>query len=257
MLIPGRLAGTTLGDVLGALHRSGATGTLELVERPGPRAGRTHRIFLSGGLVAAVDTCLGSPRLGEILHAEGFLDRASVARLDRLLLVDSRKKAGELLVHDGLVSPRIVDAALRHQVRARLDVLFRLADADVRFHLLAKKPSIAERIVPLSPHEFLRDRPRARHARTVERSPTGATDGATTGTPPPASTLRTVSSERARAFGVLGLDAGADREAVQRAFRRLAARAHPDRFPGATPSERADHMRRFAEISAAYHALVA
>lgn len=256
MLIPGRLRGTTLGDVLGALHRACATGTLELVERDGPRAGRAHRIYLAAGLVAAVDTALGGARIGEILRDEGFLAPAAARRLDRLLLGDSRRRAGELLVHDGLVSPQIVDAALRHQVRARLDALFALGDADVRFHLLRRKPSLAERIVPLSPHEFLHDRPRARHARPVAGVGTG--DHAdVTATPPPVSGARSACSARARALGVLGLDADADREAIQRAFRRLAARAHPDRFPAATPVERAELMRRFATISAAYHALVA
>jgi DnaJ-class molecular chaperone len=44
---------------------------------------------------------------------------------------------------------------------------------------------------------------------------------------------------------------------VQRAFRKLAASLHPDRFPTANAAERADIMKRFSEITAAYHALVA
>jgi len=44
---------------------------------------------------------------------------------------------------------------------------------------------------------------------------------------------------------------------VQRAFRQLATRFHPDRHPGASVEVRSALMRRFAEITAAYHALVA
>jgi DnaJ-class molecular chaperone len=56
---------------------------------------------------------------------------------------------------------------------------------------------------------------------------------------------------------VLGLEAGADRARVQRAFRRLAAEVHPDRHPWASAAERAALLRRFSELSAAYHELVA
>jgi DnaJ-domain-containing protein 1 len=44
---------------------------------------------------------------------------------------------------------------------------------------------------------------------------------------------------------------------VRRAFRQLAARSHPDRFPSADEGERRRLMQRFAELSAAYHALTA
>src|SRR5260221_423910 len=40
MHLPGRLRTTTLGDLLGALHRAGATGTLELAELRGRRRAR-------------------------------------------------------------------------------------------------------------------------------------------------------------------------------------------------------------------------
>jgi curved DNA-binding protein CbpA len=55
----------------------------------------------------------------------------------------------------------------------------------------------------------------------------------------------------------LGLELSADQDAVRRAFRRLAAEVHPDRHPAASPGEVASLMKRFAELSAAYHQLVA
>jgi curved DNA-binding protein CbpA len=48
---------------------------------------------------------------------------------------------------------------------------------------------------------------------------------------------------------------GADRVSIQQAFRRLARSLHPDSHPHADPGERARLLSRFAELSAAYHAL--
>jgi DnaJ-class molecular chaperone len=44
---------------------------------------------------------------------------------------------------------------------------------------------------------------------------------------------------------------------IQKAFRRLASSVHPDRFPNADAAQRARLLSRFAELSAAYHTLVA
>ena len=55
MQLPGTLSASTLGDLLGSLRRAGLSGTLELREKKGPKAGALHRIHLLGGLVAAVD----------------------------------------------------------------------------------------------------------------------------------------------------------------------------------------------------------
>lgn len=63
MHLPGRLSSSTLGDLLGSLHRERITGTVELRELGGPFwgrgvPGRIHRVHLRGGLVVAVDTAL-------------------------------------------------------------------------------------------------------------------------------------------------------------------------------------------------------
>jgi hypothetical protein len=68
--LPGRLERSTLGDVLGALHRSGATGALRLDE-VGPDGSRQHVIYLRDGLIAGIDSpapCL-APR-PELQRAE-------------------------------------------------------------------------------------------------------------------------------------------------------------------------------------------
>jgi len=51
MLLPGRLRTTTLGDLLGTIHRARASGTLELTED----RGRSHRIHFTEGRVIAVE----------------------------------------------------------------------------------------------------------------------------------------------------------------------------------------------------------
>jgi hypothetical protein len=53
--LPGRLERSTLGDVLGALHRSGATGALRL-EEAGADGSRQHVIYLRDGLIADIDS---------------------------------------------------------------------------------------------------------------------------------------------------------------------------------------------------------
>jgi DnaJ domain len=61
---------------------------------------------------------------------------------------------------------------------------------------------------------------------------------------------------RAAALRLLGVDAAADIDAVKRAYRRLARTVHPDLQPGVDDQRRRVLERRFAELTAAYEALV-
>lgn len=244
MQLPGRLAVTTLGDLLGRLYRERASGVLELVEHSGVAAGRTHRVHIDAGLVRDVETTVGAPRLGELLAAEGLLAKGALTRLAQRLAAEPGRRAGDVLVAEQLVSPSVVGAGLRRQLRLRLDALFALRDAALRFRVALRRSADRDR-VPLSPHEFLHGRPRRREQR---RAPVGSAQSKS----PPAPDRK-----RAEAFEVLGLRPGADRQEVQQAFRQLARRLHPDRHPRATEAERIALLRRFARVSAAYHALVA
>ncbi len=245
MKLPGRLRLTTLGDVLGAVHRASASGVLELTED----RGATHRVFWADGMITQIDTDLSRQRLGELLAGQGFLGARALARLARRLLEAPRQRAGEILVEEGFVSPDLVNAGLRRQLRQKLDALFELRDAQLTFRI--PRPHAQER-TPLSPGEFLhgrpRARPRARYAAAQDRASSAAP-----GSQPHAA--RVPHGSRTRAYATLGLLPGADRAAIQQAFRRLALNLHPDRFPNAEPSERARLLSRFAELSAAYHAL--
>jgi hypothetical protein len=59
--LPGRLERSTLGDVLGALHRSGATGALR-IDETGPEGARQHVIYLREGLIADVESSAPAAR---------------------------------------------------------------------------------------------------------------------------------------------------------------------------------------------------
>lgn len=234
---------TTLGDLLGSLHRACASGTLELVEVEGVRAGRSHRVYFDAGLVEDVDTSLSHPRLGEILARDGLLGVFGLARVANRLMEQPGKRVGEVLIEEGLSTVDLVAAALRRQRASRLEALYSLSEALIRFHV--PRPRSGFRPTPLSTREFLYGRPRAR---ARERFPfgTGARHDF----------VRKSIDPKLAAYRELGLNADASAREIQRAFRKLAAESHPDRFPRATASEKATQMARFAKLSAAYHVLM-
>jgi hypothetical protein len=222
MQLPGRLSATTLGDVLGALHRRRTTGVLVLTE---PDAARVHRIYFAVGLVVGIETGLPVPSLGAILRGAGRLSAGESADVERRVRAGDRRPIGEILAAETSVSRADVDAAVQAQLRATLDGLFAIEDAAIAFHPSAGAPRAARRTGLLTPRDFLHGRRRARDA-------------------------------RARALELLGLATGADRDAVRRAFRRVAGELHPDRRVAASSAERRRAAERFAAMSAAYHLLL-
>jgi DnaJ-domain-containing protein 1 len=233
MNLPGRLRSTSLGDLLGTLHRAGATGTLELAED----RGRTHRVHLARGLVVAVEIDGASPSLAEILRGDRLVGD-DLLRRSLLRAVSSRRLHGQVLVDEFRLSPEVVGHALRRQLLARLGLLEQLADARVAFRVAVRPPPSAVHDAPLEPREFLHGRRRSRE-RASPRTPAPAPARATT------------------AWHVLGLPPGADRDEIKRAYRRLARTVHPDVHPAATASERRALEERFSEITQAYRSLVA
>jgi hypothetical protein len=67
---------------------------------------------------------------------------------------------------------------------------------------------------------------------------------------------RAIDPKRAGARRLLGVDDDADLEEIKRAYRRLARELHPDLRPDVDRDERRALERRFAEITAAYEALL-
>lgn len=219
MQLPGQLKNTTLGDLLGALHRESTSGVLELIEPDG----RRHHVDLREGEVEHVDTDRGGPLLGDLLQITDLPEATDDRRL------------GEALLDQGLVSEAELTEALRKQTLARLERLFSVEKAAVRFH--APRPAADDPTAPrrLEGGEFLSGRPRHRPREQGPEVPESRRQGG--------------------ALRVLGLAEGATRDDVRRAFRELAQKLHPDRHPTADAGERHSLFRRFAEISRAYHIL--
>ncbi len=298
MILPSRLSATTLGDLLGMLHRASTTGTLELTEcwlMPSACAG--HYVHLRSGLVTDVETNRSStPPLGEFLRREGFLSESAYRTLIALLAKRDRRSTGEILVAERLADAAIVEAALRVQVRMKLDALFHLGEALVTFHAAGAPKRAARRVQPLTPRDFLAGRPRARDRNPISQvRPTEpgftwpeefqAHEAAQESpSPPPASGYQRVHHARTspagsppphkepkeqdrfahlapdvrrRALSKLGLPPTANETDVKRAFRKLAVELHPDKHVTAPSTHRARSAARFAEVSEAYHLLVA
>lgn len=254
MLLPSRLSTSTLGDLLGALHRQGTTGLLELCElwSPGGKAvpGRIHRVQLHAGLVTAVETPLPTPRLGELLERRGALCSPGIARLAAATAARAGCLTGEQLLSSGLITRPDLEAALRDQLRARLDALYAVEEASICFHTARPLTDSLRRVGPLKPTDFLHGRPRARDKRRAPPRTQTHSAAPPPPPPPPRSQPVRVDERRLRALHLLGLREGATEADVRRAFRRLAADLHPDRATTQTTA-------RFAELSAAYHLLVA
>jgi hypothetical protein len=229
MQLPGRLRSTTLGDLLGALHRTGASGTLELIED----RGRTHRVYLVSGCISAVELDGASPPLAELLKTAGALDDVTLRRA-LLRALASKRLVGEVLASDFHVAPDVIDGAIREQLALRLRALETIEDARIGFRACIRQPKEALRDNPLQASEFLRGRRRARDR------------GATTPNPPESS-----------AYVLLGVERDADAAEIRRAFRRIARQLHPDAHPHASDVERRALALKFAQVAAAYQALVA
>jgi DnaJ-domain-containing protein 1 len=244
MNLPGRLKATTLGDLLGTLHRSQASGTLELAEDSGKR----HRVYLSNGLVVAVEVDGATPTLAEILK-EGHGVGEDLLRRSLLRAMSSERLHGDVLVRDFQVDKPVVDEALRGQVASRLEHIDRLMDARVLFRVALRVPKSAATASPLPASRFLAGKRRARDSKTP--APGRARAPWSTGTP------LGREDPRSAAFRVLGVPPSADEAEIRRAYRRLARRFHPDTHPAASDTERRALSDRFQTVTEAYRALVA
>jgi hypothetical protein len=241
--LPGRLRATTLGDLLGALHRVRANGTLELTED----GGRAHRVHLASGLVIAVEVDGPAPTLGDMLRRDRAVADDTLRR-SILRAMASRRLLGDVLVNEFNVAPQVVGAALRRQIVQRLQTIERLADAQVRFRVAVRTPREALSDEPLAPDEFLAGRRRARDRATW------------TGSLPhdrPSEVRLRVDPARAGALHLLGLPANADPLAIKKAYRQLARAYHPDLHPHASDAERQKLAEHFAAVTEAYQRLSA
>ncbi len=239
MVLPGKLANTTLGDLLGQCSRNRASGALTFVEPQG----RSHRVHLLRGLVTAVDLDRASPTLGDLLRETERAPDEVTLRRSLLRSLASARLHGEVLVQDFSVSPSVVLLALRRQIRLRLAALESLREASVRFHVTEPAPRHALRDAPVPETEFLHGRKRARdtQSRAWNARPEPVSSGL----------------DERKARRVLGVGLAAEEREIKQAYRRLVRALHPDLNPDVSSADREVLGSRFAEATTAYRLLTA
>ncbi len=246
MNLPGRLAATTLGDLLGTLSRASATGALELIDD----RGRSHRVHVADGAVVRVDLDGAAPTLLEVLRKEQTVDDGVLKR-SLLRAMAGRRLHGDVLVKDFGVERTVVERALRRQMAGRIGILARLEDANVRFRVALRSDPKAGLHAPLPAQEFLPGMARARDG--VGRDPSKRAPTARPGASPGSRSF--TQGVRTRALAMLGLGPEATVEDVRRAYRELVRRYHPDHHPGAQGATLAELARTLDEVTKAYRSI--
>lgn len=223
MQLPARLRDATLGDILATLYRARASGVLELELPHG-----AHAVHLRGGLVHAVEG--DAPRFGDLAAVLGVASPSAIERTWRGYRGPQR--IGQCLVAARVISHGARDRVLDEQRARRLDALFALHDAEVRFRPVRRLPDGAAEHPPMLPSRVIRGRPRGR-----DRSPSA----------------RPVDPARAAALAALGLGPGAGLAEARARFRALVVELHPDREAHAHRSE--DREQRLRAVLDAWRTL--
>jgi DnaJ domain len=229
MLLPARLRETTLGDVLASLHRTYASGVLELVE-----ADRRHAIHLRRGLVQAVECSERAHRFGDLAADTGLCPRAEVERASR----EARARGwriGHHLVTTGSLSPQSRDRVLDAQRARRLDALYALGDAELRFHTARPLPPGSSEQDPMNARETF-------HGRVRRRDRGGSV------APRPGARLA--------ALGALGLTGDATDDEIRARYRARVRALHPDHAPASTERERQHQVVELRAVIEAYRVLI-
>lgn len=165
--LPGSLERSTLGDVLGALHRDRVTGTLTLTEI-GVGPVHQHVIMWRDGLIHHVDTTRRATRAA----ARG---RHAAAHWTQ-------------------------EGADRAELLERLEALFPLTRARLSFRVMGPRPPRTS--LPLGPSDFLHGRRRSRDAASTPPPPFTAPPS-----PPPPETPRARALRTLGLRGEPGVDA--------------------------------------------------
>lgn len=230
MELPARLRETTLGDLLATLHRAYACGVLELIE-----PGRRHAIHLRRGLVQAVERSDAAYRFGDLAADAGLVPRDAVdhaARDPRL----GDLRIGQRLVARGALTHTARDRVLAAQRARRLDTLYELADAELRFHAAQPLPPGSAECTPMDARETFFGRARHRdhgHRRYAVPGP-----------------------ERTRALHTLGLPLHATPDEIRQRYRARVAALHPDHAHGADDTTRRLRESELRAVIDAYRTLV-
>lgn len=251
------------GQLVGALYRLGrrnASGILTITAAGSPR----NEVFVlrRGGVI-----------LAEAEHAK----RALVQRLARLVALDRVTtvfEAGSTAAPPGnqqvlalatwarthleqQLDGALADGLLRELAGVRLKLDISLApdpttcdEADRRMLAALAQPHRLDQIWTIARTPRFRLLSFIHFLRSVEAL---VVEGVVADKSQP---TRAIDPRREAARRLLGLAADADLESIKRAYRQLARELHPDLQPEADLAERRLLERRFAEVTAAYEALL-
>lgn len=247
MIRAGRLEETTVGDLVAQLYRRAATGTLVIEAHA-----RQHRVAFRRGYLRSVKLEGHFQPLGDRLLAAGVISRDHHRRSVEAI-ASGQALQGEALVRLGAISAERLRQELEAQTRERIDYLVGCSSGRWRFEDGAPgDPGLL-----LHPLVLVRGTPRRRGG-VRGRSPR---PGIAAGRPPAAEpgrySLRGIGTARVPAHVVLGVAANAGPDELRREYRRRALELHPDRHPGLDEASRKRLEARFAEVTAAYEALLA
>lgn len=250
MQLVSHLGQTTLGDLLALLHRAGASGVLELIE---PHA--RHAIHLRRGFVQAVESDAVASRLGDVAARFGGVSRPLVERA-RMFAHDRGLRIGQALVATHAIRPGALDDLLAAQQRERLERLYELQEAEVRFRVARPLPPGASEQSPLPPREMFHGRPRKFDRDAAPRPEARASQRPPRPPPTPGSDSRAFhKGDPTVAYRVLGVDSGADAKTLRAAFKRLVLELHPDRAPDASADDKVTRGRKLMAVVEAYRSL--
>ena len=264
------LARGELVRLLYRLGRHGASGVLTIRPRSGSAARPEVFVLRRGAVLSGEDRARSSPAelAGRLLGAR----LARLAALDDLTLVFEGGITG---VTPPGASPGLALAAwAREHLEQQLDgslaeVLVRqlagvrlvlrpelapepVDEADRRMLAAMAQPRCLDQIWPLARTPRFRLLAFLHFLRAVDALE-GAGVAAERGAPARA---HSADPRRRAALRTLGIEAAAEPEDVKRAYRRLARALHPDLQPDADAERRRALERRFAEVTAAYEALL-
>lgn len=243
MQIASRLRDTTLGDLLAQLHRENATGVLELIE---PHA--RHAIHLRRGFVHAVESESARLRLGDVAARTWGVGRTLVERA-RMYAHAKGLRIGHALVATRAIAANQLDALLAEQQRARLEMLYDLRDAELRFRVARPLPNGAAEQVPLEARDVYYGRPRKQPRESCASEPPSARK--------PRVSRAHAYHPMAREYALLGVSPDSDERVVRDAYRALVLDLHPDRAHGLSDEERERRARKLVDVVRAYKAVTA
>ena len=246
MLLAGRLEETTVGDLVAQLYRRGATGTLVIEAHA-----RQHRVAFRRGYLRSIKLEGHFQPLGDRLLAAGAITRDHYRRSVEAIAGGSALQ-GEALVRLGAISAERLRQELEAQTRERISYLVGCSSGRWRF----ENGSPGDPGLLMHPLLLVRGTPRRRGvARRVSQVRSEA--GRPRATEPGRYSMRGMGTARRPAHTVLGVGPDATAEDLRREYRRRALELHPDRHPGLDQASRKQLEARFAEVTAAYEALLA